>query len=74
MLEHDPASPLGKALAHEAQRVLDPPRVVVCGFGKLLDRERRGGDDEQRLDRPGEPVERITVLKAASDQAERTVH
>src|SRR5947207_12254216 len=69
VLEHDPASLLGKALAHEAQRVLDPPRVVVCGFGKLLDGERRRSDDEQRLDRPCEPVEWIS-----RDQAERTVH
>src|SRR5262249_59757526 len=36
---------------------------------ELLGRERRRGDDEQRLERPREPVEGI-----GRDQAERTVH
>jgi hypothetical protein len=43
-------------LAHQAQRVLDPLRVVVCSIGKLRDRKRRRGDDEQRLERPRELV------------------
>ena len=69
MLQHDPAAPLGVALAHEPERRLDPLHVVVRGLRELLDRQRRRRDDEQRLERAGELVERILC-----DQAERTVH
>ncbi len=37
--------------------------------GELFDGKRLRGDDEQRLERAGEPVERVR-----GDQAERAVH
>ena len=69
MLEHDPAAPLPVALAHEPERSLDALRIVRRRLGELLRRQRRRGDDEQRLDRLGQLVERI-----GGNQAERSVH
>ena len=69
MLEHDPAAALAVAVGEQAERELDPLGVVVRRLGELVDRERRGGDDEQRLDRPGELVDRVR-----GDQAERAIH
>src|SRR5262249_36729147 len=69
VLEDDAAAPLRVPLADEPERRLDPLRVVVGRLSELLERERSGGHNEQRLERPGELVERIR-----RDQAERTVH
>src|SRR5581483_3938236 len=69
VLQDDPAAPFGIALADEPDRGFDPLRVVVRSRRQLVDRERRRRDDEQRLERPRELVERI-----GCDQAERTVH
>src|SRR5207248_10935901 len=69
MLEHDPAAAFRIALPHEAERCLDALGIVVGCICELLHRQRRRGDDEQRLQRAGELVERIT-----GDQAERSVH
>src|SRR5205814_1569268 len=61
--------PLRVPLAHEPERCLDPLDVVVGGLRELLDGQGGGRDDEQRLERTGDLVERILC-----DQAERTVH
>src|SRR5918992_217747 len=43
--------------------------MVARGLHELLDHQRLRGDDEQRLDRPGELVDRVR-----GDQAERAIH
>ena len=58
-LEHDPAPSLAVALGEQPQCGLDPLGVVIRGSDELLDRQRRAGDHEQRLDRARELVERI---------------
>ena len=47
------------AFAEQPERGLDALAIIVCRSRELRDRERRARDDEQRLERPGEPVERI---------------
>src|SRR5581483_10873838 len=69
VLEDDAAPTFAVALAHQTQRRLDPLRVVLGRLGQLLHRQRRRGDDEERLHRAGELVERV-----AGNQAERSVH
>ena len=69
VLEHDPAPALAVALGEEAERELDPLRVVRGRVGELVDRQRRRGHDEEGLERPGELVDRVR-----GDQAERTIH
>src|SRR5262249_37416398 len=69
LLEHDPAASLAMAILEQVESRLDTLRRLLCGSTELLDRERRRGDDEQRLERPPEPVERV-----GGNQAERTVH
>ena len=51
------------------QRRLDPLDVVVRPRRQLLEGQRLRGDDEQRLDRSGERVDRVR-----GDQAERAIH
>src|ERR671912_507110 len=69
LLEHDPAAALAVAVCEQAERELDPLGVVGGRIGEIADRQRRGRDDEQRLDRAGELVDRIR-----GDQAERAIH
>ena len=69
VLQHDPAAPLAVAIGEQPERKLDPLGVVRGRVGELLDRQRRRGDHEQRLERPGELVDRV-----CGDQAERTIH
>ena len=70
VLEHDAAAALAVALARRARA---PSRRArrrrPRPSASSVDGERRGGDDEQRLDRAGELVERVRC-----DQAERSVH
>ena len=56
-------------LAQQPERRLDPLEVVCGRLGELIERQRLRSDDEQRLDRAGEPVDRVR-----GDQAERAVH
>src|SRR5262245_23044838 len=69
LLEHDAAPPLAVALAKKTERGLDALRVILGRLAQLVERERRRCDDEQRLDRPREPIDGI-----CGDQAERAVH
>src|SRR5581483_6769964 len=69
VLEHDAAPALAVPLAHEPERRLDALDVVVRCVRELLRRQRLRGHDEERLERPGELVERVRC-----DQAERSVH
>ena len=69
LLEHDPAPSFAIALAEQAQRGLDSLNLVAHGLGELGDPEWLRRDDEQRLDRPRERVDRIR-----RDQAERALH
>src|SRR5581483_2504047 len=68
VLEDDSAPPLGEPLGEQVERRLDPRLVVVRGRRQLVHAERPGRDDEQGLERPGEPLQR-----AGRDQAERAV-
>src|SRR5262249_10275267 len=65
----DPAAPLPVALGEQPERGLDALDVVLGRGGQVLDGQRLRRDDEQRLDRAGELVDRVR-----RDQAERTVH
>src|SRR5262249_9225284 len=69
VLEDDAAPALAVPLAEEAQGRLDALGVVVGRLGELVDGERPRRDDEQRLDRAGELVDRVR-----GDQPERTFH
>ena len=70
VLQHDPAASLGVALRRGAPSAISTrSRSSRGGLGELLHGEGRRGDDEQRLERVCELVERI-----GGDQAERTVH
>lgn len=69
LLEDDAAPGFAVALAKEGQRGLDALRVVLGRIRELADGERRGRDDEKRLDRPRETIDRVR-----GDQAERAVH
>src|SRR5205814_8981536 len=69
LLGHDPAPPLAIPVGEQPERDLDALPLVLARSGKVLRRQRLGCDDEQRLDRPGELVDRTVGL----DQAERTV-
>src|SRR5439155_10923021 len=68
VLEHDAAPALTEALREQFERRLDARLVVVGDEGQIGHAERRGGDDEHRLDRPRKRLER-----AGRDQAERAV-
>ena len=57
--EHDPAATLVIALREEPERHLDALLVVLRRGRELFHGQRRIGDDEQRLERPRELVERI---------------
>src|SRR5206468_11869839 len=69
LLQHDPAPSLPVALAQQAQRGLDAFGRFLRSLSQLFRRERRRGHHEQRLDDPGQRVERV-----GGDQAERTFH
>ncbi len=58
LLEHDAAPTLAIALAQQPERGLDPLGVVVRRLGQLRHRERLRRDDEQRLDRARERIDR----------------
>ena len=58
-LEHDPAPPLAVPLREQAERRLDPIRLVGGGFGEVVERQRLRGDDEQRLEGPRQAVQRV---------------
>ena len=58
-----------QGVGEQAEGRLDALRRFICGLAELVRLERRRGDDEQRLGRPRERVERI-----GGDQAERTFH
>ena len=62
------SAPRGSA-RQQAQRGLDPLRIVCCSLGQLVHGERLRRDHEQRLERARERVERV-----GGDQAERAVH
>src|SRR6266508_716607 len=68
-LEHDPRAPLPIPIGEQTARRLDPLAVVRRRLRELLDRERLRGDDEERLDRPRELVDRTR-----GDQAEWAIH
>ena len=61
VLEDDAAAPFGVALPHEVERALDVSLVLVRRRGEVFRRQRRGGDDEERLQRAGEAFERLGV-------------
>src|SRR5262249_8706176 len=69
LLEHDPAAALPVAVLQQAESRLDALRRLLRRCAQLVDRQRRRCDDEQRLERPREAVERV-----GRDQAERTAH
>ena len=69
VLEHDPAPRLGVALPEQPEGSLDTLDVVGRGVRELGGGERSRRDDEERLDRPRELVDRV-----GGDQAERAVH
>jgi len=56
VLEHDPAAALAIAVDEQLERRFDRHRGLVRRVRELLDRERRRGDHEQRLDRLRERV------------------
>ena len=62
MLEDDPAAALREALAEELQRLVDALGVVVGGDRQVFRRQGLRGDDEQRLDRAGELVDRVDAV------------
>src|SRR5262245_23145762 len=68
-LEDDAAASLRVALLQEADRGLDTLRIVLRRLGQLLDRERSGRHDEERLHGPREAIDRV-----GGDQAERAFH
>src|SRR5829696_2580504 len=68
VLEHDAAASLAVTLAQQRKCRLHPLGLVLDRRRKLLDAQWLGRDDEQRLDRVGEAVDRI-----GRDQAERSV-
>ena len=69
LLEHDPAPTLAETLPEESEGGLHALGIVLGRLGELGHRERRGGDDEQRLDGAREVVDGV-----GRDQAERAVH
>src|SRR5260370_4557282 len=52
----------------EAERGLDALRMIIRGVRQILNRQRRRGDHEQRLDRAGELVERVACDQARSEE------
>ena len=68
MLEHDAAAAFAVALAKQGQRQLDALAVILGRLDQFLEREGLRRDDEQRLHRAGELVDR-----GRGDQAERAV-
>ncbi len=61
VLEDDAAPPFGVALSHEVERALDASLVLFRRRGEVFRRQRRGSDDEERLQRAGEAFERLGV-------------
>src|SRR5436190_1092297 len=59
LLEDDAAAPLAVALRQQSQSHLDSLAVVVRGRDELFQWQRRAGNDEQRLQRARQLVERI---------------
>jgi hypothetical protein len=59
VLQDDAAPAFAKPAGDEAERRLDALRLLFGDGGELLDGERLRGDHEQRLDRAGEPVDRV---------------
>src|SRR6185437_7482362 len=66
-LEHDPAPLFREPLFEDRERLLDLRRIRLGGCRELVDRQRLGGDHEQRLERPCE-LERGRGV--SGDQAE----
>ena len=62
VLEDDPAAALREALAEQLKRVLDALDVVVGRDGQVLRRQGLRGDDEQRLDRARELLDRARCV------------
>jgi len=58
-LQHDPAAPFPEALAQQPECHLYALPVLAGRLRQLLDRQGLRGDDQQRLERAREPVERV---------------
>src|SRR4029453_1823433 len=68
LLEHDPAPTLRVPVREELQRRFPPRLAPPRRPRQLVQRQRLGGDDQQRLDRASEALDRT-----CDDQAEVAV-
>src|SRR5439155_884053 len=69
LLQDDSAAPLAIALAEQPEGSLDPFNLIAGGFGQLVHRQRLRRHDQERLERPGERIDRV-----GRAQAERALH